>query len=52
LRRLRRIFTAVNGTGAPTPAQIEQAFDAASAGAALVVAYTRGEAHGVLALVK
>jgi S1-C subfamily serine protease len=46
------MITAVNGTGAPTPAQIEQAFDAASAGAALVVAYTRGEAHGVLALVK
>ena len=46
------LITALDGTAAPTPAQIDQAFAEAAAGAALVVAYTRGEAHGVLAVVK
>jgi len=46
------LLVGIDGVTAPTPAQIDEAFAGAEAGGALVVAYTRGDAHGVLALVK
>jgi len=46
------LIAVVDGVAAPTPAQIEEAFTHTASGAGLVVAYTRGEAHRVLALVK
>jgi len=46
------VITLVGATTAPSPAAVRRAFDRAPPGTAVLVAYTRGDAHAVTALEK